>query len=190
MATTAIMCVVNAAAAAPVVLTIESWRNDDLAIWRDKIIPVFEKAHPDIKVKFAPTAPAEYNAVLNSKLAAGSAGDLITCRPFDVPLQHFQKGYLLGLNDLKGTDNFTQVAKTAWTTDDGKTTFCVPIAAVMHGFMYNKDAFKGEAPKSWNVVFEEMKLPDGKSNKGRVQAYDGPIHVADAANYLMKHKPE
>ncbi|WP_457583896.1 ABC transporter substrate-binding protein [Ensifer canadensis] len=56
--------------------------------------------------------------------------------------------------------------------------------------MYNKDAFKGEAPKSWNVVFEEMNLPDGKSNKGRVQAYDGPIHVADAANYLIKHKPE
>lgn len=38
-----------------------------------------------------------------------------------------------------------------------------------------------EAPKSWNVVFEEMNLPDGKSNKGRVQAYDGPIHIADAA---------
>ena len=47
-----------------------------------------------------------------------------------------------------------------------------------------------EAPKSWNVVFEERDLPDGKSNKGRVQAYDGPIHVADAANYLMFHKPE
>ncbi|MCA1439659.1 ABC transporter substrate-binding protein [Ensifer sp. IC4062] len=56
--------------------------------------------------------------------------------------------------------------------------------------MYNTEAFKGEAPKSWNVVFEEMTLPDGKSNKGRVQAYDGPIHVADAANYLMAHKPE
>ncbi len=56
--------------------------------------------------------------------------------------------------------------------------------------MYNTEAFKDEAPKSWNVVFEEMTLPDGKSNKGRVQAYDGPIHVADAANYLMSHKPE
>jgi putative spermidine/putrescine transport system substrate-binding protein len=55
--------------------------------------------------------------------------------------------------------------------------------------MYNTEVFK-EAPKSWNVVFEEMTLPDGKSNKGRVQAYDGPIHVADAANYLMAHKPE
>ena len=55
--------------------------------------------------------------------------------------------------------------------------------------MYNTNVFK-EAPKSWNVVFEETNLPDGKSNKGRVQAYDGPIHVADAANYLMAHKPE
>ncbi|MBH0239882.1 ABC transporter substrate-binding protein [Methylobrevis albus] len=56
--------------------------------------------------------------------------------------------------------------------------------------MYNTEAFKGEAPTSWKVVFEEMTLPDGQSNKGRVQAYDGPIHVADAANYLMFHKPE
>ena len=40
------------------------------------------------------------------------------------------------------------------------------------------------------MVFEEQTLPDGKSNKGRVQAYDGPIHVADAAQYLMAHKPE
>jgi raffinose/stachyose/melibiose transport system substrate-binding protein len=129
------------AIAAPVTLTIESWRNDDLALWRDKIIPAFEKQNPDIKVRFAPTAPAEYNAALNSKFEAGTAGDLITCRPFDVPLKHFQKGWLLGLNELKGMDNFTPVAKTAWSTDDGKTTFCVPIAAVMHGFMYNKDAF-------------------------------------------------
>lgn len=33
-------------------------------------------------------------------------------------------------------------------------------------------------------------LPDGKSNKGRVQAYDGPIYIADAALYLKTAKPE
>ncbi|MCT4370653.1 ABC transporter substrate-binding protein [Yangia mangrovi] len=55
--------------------------------------------------------------------------------------------------------------------------------------MYNTEAFP-EAPTSWNVVFEEMTLADGSNNKGRVQAYDGPIHIADAANYLMAHKPE
>jgi putative spermidine/putrescine transport system substrate-binding protein len=56
--------------------------------------------------------------------------------------------------------------------------------------MYNTEAFGGVAPDSWNVVFEEMTLADGKSNKGRIQAYDGPIYVADAALYLMFHKPE
>ena len=71
------------AMAQDVTLTIESWRNDDLTIWQDKIIPAFEAANPGIKVVFAPSAPAEYNAVLNSILDADSAGDLITCRPFD-----------------------------------------------------------------------------------------------------------
>jgi putative spermidine/putrescine transport system substrate-binding protein len=55
--------------------------------------------------------------------------------------------------------------------------------------MYNTAAFK-EAPKSWDVVFKEMTLADGKSNKGRVEAYGGPIYIADAALYLMKHNPE
>ena len=55
--------------------------------------------------------------------------------------------------------------------------------------MYNTNAFT-EAPTSWKVVFEEMTLADGKSNKGRVQAYDGPIYVADAALYLKATKPE
>ena len=77
----------GAASAQDVTLTIESWRNDDLTIWQDTLIPAFEAQNPGIKVVFAPTAPAEYNAALNSKLAAGSAGDLITCRPFDASLE-------------------------------------------------------------------------------------------------------
>src|SRR5574341_184442 len=56
--------------------------------------------------------------------------------------------------------------------------------------MYNTEVFGDQPPDSWNVVFEEMTLPDGESNAGRVQAYDGPIYVADAALYLMAHNPE
>ncbi|MEP9386813.1 ABC transporter substrate-binding protein [Mesorhizobium sp. KR9-304] len=122
-------------------ITIESWRNDDLPIWNEKLIPAFEKAHPGIKVVFAPSAPTEYNAALNAKLDAGSAGDLITCRPFDASLELFSKGHLASLNDLAGMENFSDVAKSAWQTDDGSTTFCVPMASVIHGFIYNKDAF-------------------------------------------------
>lgn len=124
-----------------VTLTIESWRNDDLAIWQDKIIPAFEAANPGIKVQFTPSAPAEYNAVLNSKLDAGSAGDLITCRPFDASLALYDKGQLADLTNLAAMANFSDVAKSAWQTDDGSATFCVPMASVIHGFIYNKEAF-------------------------------------------------
>ena len=122
-------------------LIIESWRTDDLKLWQDKIIPAFEASHPEIKVSFEPAAPTEYNAVLNSKLEAGTAGDLITCRPFDASLALYENGHLADLNDLAGMANFSDVAKSAWQTDDASVTFCVPMASVIHGFIYNKDAF-------------------------------------------------
>lgn len=75
-----------------------------------------------------------------------------------------------------------------WHTVDN-VHYGVPYQWGSNVLMYNTDTFK-EAPKSWNVVFEEQTLPDGKSNKGRIQAFDGPIYIADAALYLMNHKPE
>jgi raffinose/stachyose/melibiose transport system substrate-binding protein len=122
-------------------LSIESWRNDDLTIWSDKIIPAFQAKYPNIKVTFNPTAPADYNGVLNTKLEGGQAGDLITCRPFDASLELFKKGYLAPINDLPNLKNFGDVAKSAWITDDGKDVFCMPMASVIHGFIYNKDVF-------------------------------------------------
>jgi len=141
----------GAAFAEDVTLTIESWRNDDLAIWQDKIIPAFEAAHPGIKVKFTPSAPAEYNAVLNSKLDAGSAGDIITCRPFDASLALFEAGHLADITAIEGMANFSPVAKSGWSTDDASVQYCVPMASVIHGFIYNKEAFAEvgvEVPKT------------------------------------------
>ncbi|MGI9416013.1 MAG: ABC transporter substrate-binding protein [Hyphomicrobiales bacterium] len=123
-------------------LRIESWRSDDREAWTAKIIPAFAKRHPDIEITFTPTAPTEYNASLNARLAGGTAGDLITCRPFDAALTLFKQGHLVALDDLPGMEHFAQVARSAWQTDDGKTTFCLPMASVIHGFIYNKDAFK------------------------------------------------
>jgi raffinose/stachyose/melibiose transport system substrate-binding protein len=130
-----------AASGQKVTLTIESWRSDDQQFWDDTIIPAFEKKHPNIKVVFAPTAPTQYNAALGSKLQSGTAGDLVTCRPYDASLQLYKKGYLAAVDDVTGMDNFSSAAKSAWQTDDGKTTYCVPMASVIHGFYYNKDAF-------------------------------------------------
>ncbi len=72
------------------------------------------KKHPDIELVFSPTAPTEYNAVLDAKLKAGTAGDLVACRPFDKSLQIYNEGQIVALNDLPGMENFSEVAKAAW----------------------------------------------------------------------------
>ena len=78
---------------------------------------------------------------------------------------------------------------TPWHTVGGKH-YGVPYQWGPNVLMYNTKVFGAKAPDSWSVVFEETTLPDGKSNRGRVQAYDGPIYIADAALYLKKHRPE
>ena len=151
--------VATGAYAQDVTLNIESWRNDDLALWQEQIIPAFEAKHPGIKVNFNPSAPAEYNAVLNSKLDAGSAGDLITCRPFDASLALYDAGHLADLSGLEAMGNFSDVAKSAWQTDDGSASFCVPMASVIHGFIYNKDAFEElglEVPQTEDEFFAAL----------------------------------
>lgn len=80
---------------------------------------------------------------------------------------------------------------TVDTDGDGTSEhYGVPYSSGQNILMYNTDVFGDQPPTSWNVVFEEMTLPDGESNAGRIQAYDGPIYVADAALYLMHAKPE
>jgi putative spermidine/putrescine transport system substrate-binding protein len=81
-----------------------------------------------------------------------------------------------------------RLQKAAWHTVGGKH-YGVPYQWGYNVLAYNTKVFP-TAPDSWKVVFEEMQLPDGKSNKGRVQAFDGPIYIADAALYLKQAKPE
>ena len=151
-----------------VTLTIESWRTDDQAIWDDQIIPAFEAANPGIKVEFSPSPPADYNAALDTRLAGGTAGDLITCRPFDASLALFDRGDLAPLTDLDGIANFSSVAQSAWITDDGATPFCVPMASVIHGFIYNK------------AIFDELGLTEPETEE---EFFALLQTVADDGNY-------
>jgi putative spermidine/putrescine transport system substrate-binding protein len=75
-----------------------------------------------------------------------------------------------------------RLQQSPWHTVDGKH-YGVPYQWGSNVLMYNTEVFKSP-PESWNVVFEPMDLPDGKANQGRVQAFDGPIYIADAALYL------
>ncbi len=81
-----------------------------------------------------------------------------------------------------------RLQKAPWHYVGGKN-YGVPYQWGYNVLAYNTKVFP-TAPTSWEVVFKEMNLPDGKSNKGRVQAFDGPIYIADAALYLKATQPD
>ncbi|SFU35088.1 ABC transporter substrate-binding protein [Pseudoduganella namucuonensis] len=138
---TLLLTLLSATAARASTLVLESWRVDDQAVWDTVLIPAFERKHPGITVRFAATAPTEYDSGVAGRLAAGTAGDLISCRPFDAALPLYRKGHLDKLNGKSGMQYFDAAALMAWQTDDGKDTFCMPVASVIHGFFYNKKIF-------------------------------------------------
>ncbi len=70
-----------------------------------------------------------------------------------------------------------------YDTVNGKP-YGVPIGRGANLLQYN-DTVTGGAPESWDVVWE-LDSP----YKGKITAYDAPIYIADAAVYLMYHKPE
>jgi putative spermidine/putrescine transport system substrate-binding protein len=80
-----------------------------------------------------------------------------------------------------------RLQNAAWHTVNG-VHYGTPYQWGPNVLMYNTDVFK-TPPSSWSVTFEPQELPDGKSNEGRVQAYDGPIYIADAALYLKSKNP-
>ena len=136
-----LLAVMTGTACARTVLVIDSWRDDDRAVWEEKIIPAFEAAHPGIGLRFRPSVPTAYDADLEARLEAGTAGDLIACRAFDISLALFKAGHLTRLGDLVRLTHFSPTAKSPWQTDDGSSTFCVPVSSVIHGFLYNRQAF-------------------------------------------------
>ena len=74
-----------------------------------------------------------------------------------------------------------------WHTVEGKH-YGTPYQWGPNVLLYNTTVWK-TPPDSWSVVFEATQFPDGKPAKGRIQAYDGPIYIADAAMYLMAKNP-
>lgn len=79
-------------------------------------------------------------------------------------------------------DIFKGLKNQPWNSVDGKP-YGIPHGRGANLLMYNTDKVK-PAPHSWSAVFD-----DASKHKGKVTAYDSPIYIADAALYLMKHRP-
>jgi putative spermidine/putrescine transport system substrate-binding protein len=161
---------------------IEDGSNDKNYDW---VTPFEKQTGCKVSVKIAGTSDEMVSLMTGSK-----SYDLVTASG-DASLRLIQGGTVTPVNlklipGYKNVDSRLQGG--AWYTVDGKA-YGVPYQWGANVLMYNTKVFK-TPPTSWDVVFKEQNLPDGKSNKGRVQAYDGAIYVADAALYLKAHNPD
>jgi len=144
-------------------LRIDSWRVDDQTLWNTRILPIFHAAHPNINVTFTAVNPTQYDAALNENLINKSAGDLITCRPFAPSRRLFQMGHLIDLTNQLNLRAFRAITKVAWSTEDTKSTYCLPLAAVTNGFFYDKRVFEElnldipESEEQLTILFESIK---------------------------------
>lgn len=134
-----------------VVLTMGSWRTDDVE-QMNRLLDAYKNVAPDVTIKFQPTNPPDYNATLRLQLDSGTGPDLMYARSYAAGQELFNAGYFADCTDIPGLmDNFTASNLAPWQMSDGKM-FAVPFAAVSHAVYYNKDIFKKEnlsIPHTW-----------------------------------------
>lgn len=150
-----------------IILTMGSWRKDDVE-QINFILQRFTEKYPHIVIKFDPTAPSEYNDVIETQLTSDTAPDLFYLRSFSHSRKLFKKGYLVALNDLPGLkDSFPEHMLNAWSTFEGDI-YGVPLMAVSHGIYYNVSFFKENnlpIPDTWEKLLE---LSEKLKKKGMV----------------------
>lgn len=139
-----------------IILTLGSWRKDDVE-QVNFILDKFNKKYPHIVIKFDPTAPSEYNDVIETQLESGTAPDLFYLRSFSHSRKFYKKGYLARLNTLSGIkDTFPASMLDAWSTEEGDI-YGVPLMAVSHGIYYNASFFQAEGitiPDTWQDLLD------------------------------------
>ena len=149
------------AAAAPVTLTMGSWRADDI-VQVQTLLDKYKET-TGVEIKFEPTVSDQYNATLRLQLDNGTGPDLYYSRSYAVGQELFDAGFSMDCTDIPGVmDNFGIAALNAWQTPDGKV-FAVPFAAVSQIIYYDKDVFaanKLEVPATFEdflAVCEALK---------------------------------
>lgn len=137
-----------------VTLTMGSWRVDDTE-QMGRILDAFHEQYPNITIKFDPTNPPDYNAVLRTQLEGGTGPDLFYVRSFSTSRQLYDEGFLEPLEGLPGLkENFSEANISPWATDEG-LPYGVPFIAVSHGIYYNKDLFNElslQIPTTWEEL--------------------------------------
>ena len=155
---------------------VENGSDDPKVDW---VTPFQNKTGCKVNVKVAGTSDEMVTLMKSGDYDAVSASG-------DATLRLIYGGVVAPVNtDLvpNYADIFDFLKLRPWNSVDG-VAYGIPHGWGANLLMYRTDKVS-PAPTSWSAVF------DGSSPyAGHVTAYDSPIYIADAALYLMKHKPE
>jgi secreted sugar-binding protein len=136
-----------------VVLTLGSWRADDLEAWTHLLAEYEELS--GVLIQFKPINPPNYNAELRTQLENGVGPDLIFARSYAAGRELYEKGFFADISNLPHLqENFSESSKDAWRGADGKS-FAVPVAAVIQSIYYNKEIFGRQGiaiPTTWEEL--------------------------------------
>ncbi len=153
----------NAESDETVVLTMGSWRTDDVT-QINALLDAFSEAHPGIEIQFQPTNPPDYNATLRLQLESETGPDLMYARSYATGVQLFEDGYFADLSGLSSLESsYSAGSRSPWSTADG-TPFAVPFVAVSHGVYYNQDIFADlglAVPETWEEFLNVCKTIKG-----------------------------
>jgi len=144
-------CAKKEAAQSKVVMTMGSWRHDDVA-QMNNLLAEYSKIKPNVEIQFRPTNNVDYNSTLRLQFESGTGPDLMYARSYATGQELFSSGYFGDCTDIPGVkQNFTASNAAPWQMPDGKY-FAVPFAAVSHAVYYNKTIFQKEGlsvPQTW-----------------------------------------
>ncbi|MEV5411776.1 ABC transporter substrate-binding protein [Thermopolyspora sp. NPDC052614] len=155
---------------------VEDGSNDPKADW---VTPFEQETGCQVNTKVAGTSDEMVNLMKTGQYDAVSASG-------DASLRLIAGGDVAPVNtDLipNYADVFDGLKNKGWNSVNG-VPYGVPHGRGANLLMWRTDVVT-PAPDSWGAVFDPA-----SPYKGKVTAYDSPIYIADAAVYLMTHRPE
>lgn len=106
------------ALAEDVVLTMGSWRADDVE-QMNRLLSIY-KDKTGVEIQFQPTTPADYNATLRLQLDAGTGPDLMYARSYATGVELFDQGYFADCTDIPGPHGELYAHESGPVADGGR----------------------------------------------------------------------
>jgi len=130
-----------------------TWRPEDVETY-DKLIAVFNKTNPDIKIVQTAHKSTDYNTILSAALSGGSGPDVFQSRAYGGLETFAQSGFLEPLEKwVPELKDFNKTPlKGATSIKDGKI-YGVPFASQTLFVFYNKAIYKQlglSVPDTWD----------------------------------------